>query len=294
MAGFFGLFDYNKPGKGVDINAPEKRAPFRFLELLWRNLWRMTIINFQYFLCVLPLILAFHLFVFDPLVVYSGAEDGMAAAPLTMLFSVILRMPSWLLIAIGVISLLAQGPLTCGMTYMLRNFAREEHAWYSDFWQRALLNLKQGIFLGILDAVMVTVGVYNISLYFTASETLSTVMQAILVASMVVLLLYMAMRNTLYLMAVTVELTNIQLIRNAFILTFVGLPRHLLIGVLQLLVVALTLLVSGMVEIILLPTVAFSVLGFIATFISYPLIHKYLILPHLTAAEDAQTAALEQ
>lgn len=31
MAGFFGLFNYSKPGKGVDKNAPEKKTIFLIL-----------------------------------------------------------------------------------------------------------------------------------------------------------------------------------------------------------------------------------------------------------------------
>ncbi|MCL2019425.1 MAG: YesL family protein [Oscillospiraceae bacterium] len=53
---FFGFFDYNKAGKGVAKNAPEKRAFFRFWELFTRKFWKFFYINMLYVLFCIPII----------------------------------------------------------------------------------------------------------------------------------------------------------------------------------------------------------------------------------------------
>ena len=56
MAGLFGMFDYSKPGKGVDKNAPQKKRFFLFFELFFRKLSRMVLLNLMYILFCLPII----------------------------------------------------------------------------------------------------------------------------------------------------------------------------------------------------------------------------------------------
>ena len=278
MAGIFGFFDFTKPGKGVDPDEPEKRAFFRYFELLWRKLSRLIIVNMMYFICVLPLVMAFHMLFFDPVLnfaVVSAGEDVFEGSVIVGLFSFLLYLPPWLLVLIFALSALIQGPATCGLTYILRNYVRSEHAWYSDFWQRARSNFKQGVFLGVLDMAMFITGFYNISLLVTGSEA-PTVLTLI---AMLVFFIYLAMRNTLYLMAVTVELSNFQLLKNAQIFALAGLPRHLLTGVIGTLFVYFALLVNGFIEIIFLPLIGFSLMGFTSVFICYPLIDKHLIKP---------------
>ena len=42
MAGFFGLFDYNKVGPGVDKNGPQKRGFVVFFEIYFRKFWKLA------------------------------------------------------------------------------------------------------------------------------------------------------------------------------------------------------------------------------------------------------------
>ena len=45
MAGFFGLFDYQKEGPGIDKNAPPKKTFVVFFETFFRNFWTFITIN---------------------------------------------------------------------------------------------------------------------------------------------------------------------------------------------------------------------------------------------------------
>ena len=68
MPGFFGLFDFTKPGKGVEKDAPKKAAFIVFFELLGRKAWTLTKLNFMFLLFNLPaLVIAFFLtYIFIP------------------------------------------------------------------------------------------------------------------------------------------------------------------------------------------------------------------------------------
>ena len=44
------FFNYDKPGPGIDKNAPKKKGIFLFLELLGRNLSNLLLSNMLYFI----------------------------------------------------------------------------------------------------------------------------------------------------------------------------------------------------------------------------------------------------
>jgi len=56
MAGFFGLFDYSKPGKGVDKGAPEKKRFFVFFDIFLRKFWKLIQANLLFLLFSIPLV----------------------------------------------------------------------------------------------------------------------------------------------------------------------------------------------------------------------------------------------
>lgn len=56
MAGFFGLFNYEKEGPGISKNAPKKKTFLIFFETFFRNFWKFITINLVYSIISLPLI----------------------------------------------------------------------------------------------------------------------------------------------------------------------------------------------------------------------------------------------
>ena len=56
MAGFFGLFNYEKEGPGISKNAPRKKTFFIFFETFFRNFWKFITINLVYCLISVPVI----------------------------------------------------------------------------------------------------------------------------------------------------------------------------------------------------------------------------------------------
>ena len=117
MGGFFGYFDFEKPGKGVNEDGPKKKGFFHFFELYGRKIVKLVQLNLLYILCCIPVVTI--------------------------------------------------GPATAGLTYVLRNFAREEHSWVvSDFFEQCKKNLKQGLIVGNLNLLIWVVLVYDFLFFY--------------------------------------------------------------------------------------------------------------------------------
>ena len=57
------------------------------------------------------------------------------------------------------VNIFGMGPATAGITYIMRNFAREEHAWiWSDFKDTFKANFKQASAVYLINLVMLVVG----------------------------------------------------------------------------------------------------------------------------------------
>ncbi|MGN0451661.1 MAG: YesL family protein [Acutalibacteraceae bacterium] len=56
MAGFFGLFNYEKEGPGISKNAPKKKTIIVFFETFFRNFWKFIVINLIYGIISLPVL----------------------------------------------------------------------------------------------------------------------------------------------------------------------------------------------------------------------------------------------
>ena len=56
MAGFFGLFNYEKEGPGISKNAPKKHGFVVFFETFFRNFWKFIPVNIVWCLLNLPLL----------------------------------------------------------------------------------------------------------------------------------------------------------------------------------------------------------------------------------------------
>lgn len=225
---FFGLFNYSKPGPGVDKNGPKKKRFFLFFELYFRKFWKMIELNLLFLVCCIPIVTI--------------------------------------------------GPAIAGMTYVLRNYALEKPTFMvSDFFDAFKSNWKQGFGLfTIFAAISVLAGV-SFFWYF-ANSTRSWLMLIPLGLCILLCLVLLFMQFYVYLMAVTVELKLKYIIKNAFIFAFLGAKTNLITAFFVLLIaVPCTLFFPITVPVLVL--LAFSTIGFIAVFNSYPYIVKYIVEP---------------
>ena len=65
--GLFSYKSYYKPGKGIEKDAPEKNAFFRFFEIFGRKFWRFIEVNFIYLVVLIPILLTIYAEAYDTL-----------------------------------------------------------------------------------------------------------------------------------------------------------------------------------------------------------------------------------
>ena len=272
------------PGKGM-----VKNGFFQFFELYFRKFWRFISTNLCYFLITLPMVIyVFYLIngIFADRLEAMG-EGNILFAGVGFIASFFSFIPAWLNTPLLILSVLLYGPITMGLTYMYRNFAREEHAWASDLWSRAWSNARQGLFFGILDLLLTGLFVWGMfgnlaSEGRNLSYALSTILSVI---SGVALVIWLFMRHYTYLMAVTINLSAFQILKNAWLFVVLGFRRNLISGLVTLACVVVTFLLAPLITVITLPLFFYSFSWFCTVFTCYPIIKKYLVLPALEAEQ---------
>jgi len=311
LAGFFGFFNYAKPGPGVDVNAPPKKAYFRFWELYWRKFSRFIALNMIVFAFLLPIItLLFLMYMgwsfsllerageIPGLIAEAEQHEGMASI-FGALQSILLEAASMLPPLVSFLLLAASavfyGPVMCGMTYILRNFSREEHAWLSDFFVRMKSNFRQGAILGLLELLALGTLFFNILTPVPEDGIgfLNASMPLIRYISIFLVILVLFARNYIYAMAVTFDIKTRSIIKNGFAFAFVGLFRNF--GVLLCaLALIFAMLAIPFADIVLLPFFFFTFTGFLSTFATFPLIYKYMVLPQTKESDGTEPDGAEQ
>ncbi len=278
-------------------NAPVKKGFFRFFELYFRKFWRFLTLNIWYFLITLPMLLyVFYTVngIFADKLAGLG-EDAILLAGVSFIASFFSFVPRALHVPLLVISVLLYGPVTMGLTYIFRNFAREEHAWLSDFWSRAWSNVRQGLFFGILDILLVILFVSGMfGGIAQAGRNVGYALSVILsVVCGLALVIWLFMRHYTYLMAVTVNLGAFRILKNAWLFVVLGFGRNVISGLVTAACAVLSFLLAPLLTIITVPFLYYSFTWFCTIFTCYPIVKQYIIVPALEAQEQAERTEAE-
>ncbi|MEA4824958.1 MAG: DUF624 domain-containing protein [Clostridiaceae bacterium] len=295
MAGFFGLFNYAKPGKGVSKDAPEKKRFFLFFEIYFRKFWKLLLLNFMYAVITFPFVSAFVIWVFSAF----GVDAALFADDMTMyLFTMaVFGLPTITIFGLRVslgyvlvaLSALLLGPATAAATYVWRQFTRQEHSWvWGDFWERLRSNFKQGIAIGIVDILVWVSFVLYMSLDIVGNSALAQYLLIFRYVAIIIFAIYTVMRFYIYLIMVTFDMSVIAILRNSWIFSVLGIVRNLCTIFFSALILAATLFVP----IPLMLTLTYSLVGFITTFNAYPVMEKYMLKPR-QQNEDGTITILE-
>lgn len=190
---------------------------------------------------------------------------------------------------LGALTLLTFGPVTCGLTRILRNIVKGEPVFFfQDFKDTIKKNLLQSVLIGVLDCLFIGLIAYDIAFFKAQVEYggSSFVNGIMFWASIFLAFCYLIMRMYIYPMLITFKLSIPKIIKNAFIFTFIGMKRNLL----ALLAIAFVIIVNFMIAVvyppigIVLPMVfTISVLMFISTYAAWPKIDEIMIKPYYYA-----------
>jgi len=288
MAGFFGFFDYNKPGPGVPKDAPPKSPFIVFFEILQRKFWNLVKVNMMFLGFNLPAIILgmLAMLMFFPNIIPDAMTDPNALLSDTMLKFILLSI-------ILCIPMITVGPAQAGFTYIMRNYAREEHAFlWGDFKDTALKNMKQSLIIGTINFIVTFLLLFSIRAYSALINIgqipmiVGTIGFSIMI---LILVLFACMNMYIYPLMITFELSVKQIYKNALIFAVIKfLPN---IGIL-LLSAFIIFLSFGMI-IPFNPIIGFipfifitvSLIGFLTNFYVYPKLKKY-IMSHLEDEDE--------
>ena len=280
MAGIFGFFDYNKPGPGVPKDAPPKPSIVVFFEILQRKFWNLIKVNLLFLLFNIPALILgmFVMLAFFPTILPDAFESAGNLINDTIIKFMLLTL-------MMCVPMITTGPAQAGFTYILRNYAREEHAFiWSDFKDNALKNLKQSLIVSTINFAATFVILFSIRMYWALIDIgdLANLPGMIGLGIMIMVFIVFACMNIyIYPIMVTFDLSLKQLYKNSFIFAIIKFLPNIGILLLNSLLVFLTF---GLI-IPFSPIIGFfpylfltlSLTGFITNFYAYPKLKKFII-----------------
>ena len=137
--GFFKR-NYDKPGPGVSKDEPQKNAFLRFWEIYFRKFFSLSKVNMLF---AIPTIICLVLITFIQSILPNGPFSFLTNYLLVLIF-----------------------PFLGGLTYVCRNYAREEHAFiFSDFVDAVKANWKQFLGNGFISVTLYTLLYIAINYY---------------------------------------------------------------------------------------------------------------------------------
>ena len=277
-----GLFfrNYDKPGPGVKKDEPPKRGFFRFFDIFTRKFGHFVRANLLYSLFLIPtylIIMALMYFIFGGIIGMNLQESIPNIGIIVVVFS--------LIFANFYVSIIGAGPATAGITYIMRNFANEQHAWiWSDFKDTLKSNLKQSLIFFFIDILIFAIMYITIVEYINIGGTIALGRYFLYIFGVVIMLMHLYV----YPMMITFKLSVKNIIKNSLIFTLAYLPLNLLIAIILVAVhigipvaiiliggnyYALFLAIYFLAEIFVLQT--FS--SFMVNFMVYPKIKKHML-----------------
>lgn len=269
-----GLFsaNYNKPGPGVDKDAPPKPRFFIFFEVLKRKFWHLLRVNMMFVLFNIPALLGAFVIAsvfLQKIHIDGGMSDFYLRFFLAALFTIV--------------PVIALGPVQAGFTHILRNYSREEHAfiWW-DFKESFTKNFKQGMVITIIDiAVMYILGI-AINFYTSQPGMIFTIAASFVFLSLVI---FAIMHLYIYPMLVTVNLSIKDIYKNAFIFSILRFLPNILFIILNIAIAYaafFNIIIGFVLYVFLLP----SFIGLMNNFFVNPTIKKYVVTEDESVESD--------
>ncbi|MCL2740874.1 MAG: hypothetical protein FWE70_02035, partial [Oscillospiraceae bacterium] len=139
------LFGFGNGKKKVREITPVDDRPraIVFLDIYRRKFWNLLTINVLYAIINIPAIVAAFL-LSSMYVVPTVRAEGMTDVDFSLAISGDVTIRFIFILIVTAIPMVCIGPCQAGLTYILRNFAREEHAFlFHDFRKQSTRNIKQ-------------------------------------------------------------------------------------------------------------------------------------------------------
>ena len=310
----FGFFDYNRDNRPDAVEEDTTPTLKRYFKLLARRFWKLITLNLMMLPLIIPALVCFYLYVSMRQTPVAGevlfpqllGANAVSATPTsTLLFDLfgaqqnIPVFTTWTYIGMGIciaFLVITFGWQNIGAAYIVRNMVRGEAVFvWSDYFYAIKRNLKQGFFLGLIDAVILFTLGFDISYFWGRGGTFTLDVGFYLTIALIVL--YFLMRFYIYLLIVTFDLSIYKILKNALIFSLLGFKRNIM-GVLGILlitalhVILLLLLISTPLSglPIILPFLWYmAAVTFTSAYAAYPVIDRYMIAPYANQEDEEET-----
>ncbi len=227
------------------------------------------------------------------------SSGSVALSNMLNIFGTTIELPTfstlyYIVIALLLVFTLATwGLQNVGATYLTRNMVRGEPVFViSDYFHAIKKNWKQGLLVGAIDAIFITVLITNVC-YFISSPNLNFLTDVIFFINIGIFILYLVMRRYIYLMMITFDITLWKMLKNSLIFTTLGLKRNVMAIIGKVLILAINialiilLLPLNIAVPLILPLVYYlGISAFISAYAYYPVIEKYMITPYKNTEDD--------
>lgn len=225
MKKLFDRYFYGKPNQNdyTENDLPRNRIQL-FFQVAWSRAGELCRLNLLYLLCCLPVVIWSAT---NVLVVANGIgrEDFYAF----LLYDVL---PQYLVVLIPLIMI--TGPFNIAVNYILRNWARDEHAYLlTDFKDALKRNWKQGLLFGFINGAVIAIALGCGRFYFAMAQT-SRLFFVPLAIIVILFLLWSFCAMLLPMMIVTYDLRFSKLLRDAVLIAIAELPKTALVRLLRL------------------------------------------------------------
>lgn len=188
-------------------------------------------------------------------------------------------------------------PCIAGITYVSRNYAREEHAFiYSDFMDAIKNNWKKFLPYGMITYVYIVLMVVAFPFYLEQAKA-NAFFYLPLGLCTTISIVFLFMQYYIPIMIVTFDLKLKAIFKNALILAIVGLGRNLLLTlslalsvIVMLVLISVNNAVTFLIGSILFIFLFFAFIAFLINFMIYPNVERYIIKPFYAKQEEGEGA----
>lgn len=276
MAGFFGFFDYSKPGKGVSKDDVQKEGLALYFDILGRRIWKFITLNLIYLLFSIPSI-AVIWFISSYGVAWLASIAEMDIIKVSSELFLIGALLSAILV-----SVYGTGAASAGMAYVIRNFVRDTHSWvWSDFKDNFKSNFFQATAVFIIDMIVIILCFVSLLFYrIQMTGLMSYVLSSVIT---VVFALFTMMHLYIYPIMVTFKLKTKDLYKNALLIVLARLPWNILVTAVSAVLIygVVYFAASSIIGIAFLVLVFIPILVYTQMFMTNPVIEKMLLKPAL-------------
>ncbi len=276
--------NYNKPGPGVLKNAGYEPNRFTlYFQLLGRKFWNLCILNLVFVLFTAPYIAL-------SILLYNLLGKFEFIAVLGFQFHFLFSLLPFAFI----------GPVLGAVFKVARDFAREEPTFiFSDFMSTLKKNIGKPIALSCISYLFFVCLTFALPFYYLQPGISVYVFFPLCLFATFILV---TVQHYIYTMSVCFELSLKDILKNAVILTFVSIGSSILTLLFLLFFIALIItllmfafqypIIFGFLA-ILLVCFLFGFYYFTISFITHPVLQKYIVEPYYKANPQETSAAVK-